>query len=404
MEAARPREGFDRGLLIVTIVLLLLGVVAVLDASFARDLHSKGTGFDAFFSFKRQAMWSLGAILSLVVGMRFPLERLRRFWMAGLVLSAVLLVVVMVPHVGIEVNGSRRWLGFGPIRFQPSEFAKIALVVFLARYSELWRGRITNLTRGFIPPVLAVLSIGVLIAKEDLGTAITVIGTGLLLIFMMGARPQHVLGLVGLAVLGGVALVLHERYRMERIYGWMDLLANPLHVHPDRAYQPWQGLLAVGSGGLFGRGIGLGTAKHLYLPAEHTDYIFATIGEEFGYFWGCLPLLGLFAFLVIRGLTIAHRATDWYGSLVAAGLTCIIGLQAVLNIAVVAGLVPCTGVPLPFISYGGSSLIFTTLAIGMVLNVSQQSGQAALAANEKRDVRESPADGWRHRRPHLSRT
>ena len=404
MEAARPREGFDRGLLIVTIVLLLLGVVAVLDASFARDLHSKGTGYDAFFSFKRQALWSVGALVTLAVGMKFPLERLRRFWVIGMVASAVLLVLVMVPGVGIEVNGSRRWLGFGFIRFQPSEFAKIALVIFLARYSELWRGRIMHLTKGFIPPVLAVVCIGGLIAKEDLGTAITVIGTGLLLIFMMGARPQHALGLTGLALLGGVLLVVVEPYRMERIHGWLDLLANPLKIHPDRAYQPWQGLLALGSGGLFGRGIGLGTAKHMYLPAEHTDYIFATIAEEFGLLFGCLPLLALFAFLVIRGLTVAHRSTDWYGSLVAAGLTCIVGLQAVLNIAVVAGIVPCTGVPLPFISYGGSSLVFTTLAIGMVLNVSRRSGQAALAANEKRDVRESPADGWRHRRPHLSRT
>src|SRR5439155_26076313 len=178
MESVRSREGFDRGLLVVTILLLLLGIVAVLDASYARDLHSKGTGYDALFSFKRQVMWSLGAILSLCVGMRFPLERLRKFWIAGLALAVFLLIVVMVPKIGIEVNGSRRWLGFSFLRFQPSEFAKIALVVFLARYSELWRSRITHLTKGFIPPVMAVLFVGVLIAKEDLGTAITLIGTG----------------------------------------------------------------------------------------------------------------------------------------------------------------------------------------------------------------------------------
>lgn len=406
MEAAREREPYDRGLLIVTLILLMWGIVVVLDASFARDLSSRGTNYDAFFSFKRQATWGVVSLVALALGMNVPYWRLRKFWVIGIAATILLLVAVMIPHVGITVNGSRRWLGFGPIRFQPSEFAKIALVLCLARYSELWKTRIRNLGKGFLPPVAAILVVGALVAKSDLGTAITLVGTGLFMVYMMGAQPKHMLGLFAIILLAGVLLVLKEPYRMSRIWAWLDILKDPLGIdkrHDARAYQPWLGLIAVGSGGLWGRGIGHGTVKHMYLPAEHTDYIFATIAEEFGFVWGCLPLLVLFGILVVRGLTIAHRANDWYGSLLAAGLTATIGLQAVLNVAVVSGIVPCTGVPLPFISYGGTSLVFTMLSVGMILNVSQYPSTVARTMNARARSESSP-DGWRNGRTHLSGT
>jgi cell division protein FtsW len=400
MEAVRERESCDRSLLCVTVFLLLIGTVIVLETSYARAMSSAAMGNDAFFFFKRQLMWAVLSLGTLGFALNFPYWRLRRFWVAGVFLSIGLLVLVLL--IGKESGGSKRWLGVGPISFQPSEFAKIAMILFLARYSDLWRSRISNLMKGFVPPVAVVLGIGGLIAKEDLGTAITTIVTGVLMIGMMGARPKHMIGLGGVAVLAGVGLILIEPYRMDRIWGWLDLMANPLHPHAGSAYQPSQGLIALGSGGVYGQGIMRGIAKHLYLPAEHTDYIFATVGEETG-FVGCAALLGLFATLSVLGLTIAHRTRDWFGSLLAAGFTCMVAVQALLNIAVVVGIVPCTGVPLPFISYGGSSLVFTTLAMGVVLNISQYPAGPG-EETKGRQVRESRPDGWRHRRPHLSRS
>jgi cell division protein FtsW len=402
MEAVREKESCDRVLLGVCVALLLIGMVIVLDASYVRALHSKAFDNDAYYFFKRQALWVIISLLALGLSMAYPYWQLRRFWLVGIFVSGILLVLVMVPGIGREVNGARRWLGWGPVTFQPSEFAKLAMVLFLARYSELWRGRITHLTKGFLPAVIVVVGIGGLIAKEDLGTAIVAICTGLLMILMMGARPHHMFGLGLFAIAGGVLAVLAEPFRMQRIIAWLTLIADPLHVHDGPAYQPAQGLIALGSGGVSGNGIMRGSAKHLYLPAEHTDYIFATVGEEAGLL-GCLFLIALFAWLVIRGLTIAHRTRDWFGSLLAAGMTSLIGIQAMLNIAVVTGIVPCTGVPLPFISYGGSSLLFTTVAVGVVLNVSRYPAREA-PERKVRNARESRADGWRNRRPHLSRS
>lgn len=400
MEAVKTkREPFDIRLLIATLLLLFLGLAIVLDASFARGQLS---GNDPYLFFKRQAMWAGVSLGVLFVAMQVPYWFFRRFWMVGVVAAVVLLILVMVPGIGIEVNGSRRWLGFSFMRFQPSEFAKIALVIFLARYAELWRGRIHHFSKGFLPPVFVVGILGGLVAKEDLGTAITLGTTGLLLIFMMGARPKHMLGLLVAALVVGVGFLFAEPYRMERVRGWIDLIYQPLVRHDNVNYQPWQGLVALGSGGPTGQGVGRGIAKFMYLPAEHTDYIFATIGEEAGLV-GCLVLLGLFAWLVVRGLTIAHRTRDWFGSLLAAGMVSLVGVQAILNIAVVTCLVPCTGVPLPFISYGGSSLVFTTLALGIVLNISQFPNRGAVEP-KARQLRESRADGWRNRRAHLSRT
>lgn len=411
-KSRRERLGFDRWLCDITVFLLLLGTVVVLDASSPRALQSGQSGFDDFFYFKRQAMWVALAGVVLVAGMHFPYWRLRdwKVWFVGMGVAIGLMLLVLIPGIGIEVGGARRWLGIGQMRFQPSEFAKIMLIIFLARYSELWRGRISSFWKGFLPPVLVIGVVGGLIAKEDLGTAIVAITTGLMMMFMMGARPKHMLGLTGVATLAAVGFIITHRERMERVTTWIDLIFRPLASHTGAAYQPAQGLIAVGSGGVWGKGIGLGTAKHLYLPAEHTDYIFATIGEETGLV-GCVILLCVFAWLIIRGLNVAHRTRDWFGSLLAAGLTSMIGVQVLLNIAVVTGLVPCTGVPLPFISYGGSSVLFTTFAVAVVLNISRypdrpdRLGRVGGSDRPKaRDDDEGDADGWRDRRSYLSRT
>jgi cell division protein FtsW len=402
------RGGFDRWLWFVTLCLLMLGTVVILDASSPRALQSNQSGFDDLFYFKKQLMWVAISVVVLLAGMQFPYWRLRdwKVWFLGSLVALALLVLVLIPGIGVEVGGARRWLSLAGQRFQPSEFAKIMLIIFLARYSELWRSRISHFWKGFVPPVLFIVLVGGLIAKEDLGTAIVAITTGLLMMFMMGAQPKHMLGLTAVSVVAAVGLIITDKERTERVTTWIDLIFRPLEHHTGAAYQPAQGLIAVGSGGVWGKGIGLGTAKHMYLPAEHTDYIFATIGEETGLI-GCVTLLCIFAWLIIRGLNVAHRTRDWFGSLLAAGLTSMIGVQVLLNIAVVTGLVPCTGVPLPFISYGGSSVLFTTFAVAVVLNISRFPERpdrvGASDSTKERRSRESDSDGWGDRRPHLSR-
>jgi cell division protein FtsW len=396
VEVAREREtSYDVWLLGVTIFLLLIGTVAVLDASFARALQSKAANFDGFYYFKRQATWAVAALAGLVVVLRVPYTRFKQFWGVGLFLALGLLALVLVPHVGHKVNGAQRWFKFGPAQFQPSEFAKIALVFFLAGYSDLWRSRIKHFTRGFLPAAVAVFAVGGLVAKEDLGTSITIVATGLLMLFIMGARPAHMAVVIGAALGAAVLFIATHPERMDRIIVWLDPTKSSL----TGGYQPYQGLIAVGSGGVWGQGIVRGIAKHLYLPEEYTDYIFATWAQETGLV-GCLVLLTLFAVLIIRGLVVAHRTHDWFGSLLAAGLTATIGIQALMNIAVVTCLVPCTGVPLPFISYGGSSLVFTTLTVGIVLNVSRYGGDLPQA----RPIRESDTNRRRNRGTHLPRT
>jgi cell division protein FtsW len=402
--AVREREGCDRPLFVITIFLLLLGLVVVLDASSARAAQSSMSGYDSFYFFKRQAMWVGIALVTLFLAMHTPYWKLKdaRFWLLGTLACLALLVLVLLPGIGIEVNGSRRWLGLGFMRFQPSEFAKIALVVFLARYAELWQDRVRHFSKGFLPPVVVVLAIGGLVAKEDLGTAITIVVTGVLMIYMMGARLRHVSVLGVLAVAAGVVMVIIKPYRLERIWAWTSVLFDPIGRHDGVAYQPAQGLIALGSGGVWGQGWARGVAKHMYLPAEHTDYVFATIGEEAGLV-GCVLLLGLFGWLIVRGLTIAHRSGDSFASLLAAGLTIMIGAQALLNIAVVTCIVPCTGVPLPFISYGGSSVVFTALAMGIILSVSKSSDRG-IRSGKARQSRESRTDGRGNRGAHIPRT
>jgi cell division protein FtsW len=369
----------DWWLLTTALALLFVGVFVVFDASFPRAGQALSTRQDMFFYLKRQALWAVLALGALGIGMRLHYGRLRSLWPGLVVIAFLLLVLVLIPGVGIKVNGSRRWLGVGMGTFQPSEFAKIALVIFLAAYGAIRKSAIKDPIHGLGPALGVMILLGGLVAIEDLGTAVSMILTSVLVIHMAGARKRH-LALLG--VLGSLffcIFVMHKSYRRERITAFVNPFTE--RAYNGAGYQPAQSLMALGSGGWRGNGIGLGRQKYLYLPAEHTDYIYATVGEEMGLV-GTLAILGAFVLLVIRGLTIAHRTRDRFGSLLAAGLTCMIGIQALMNIAVVTSSVPATGVPLPFISYGGSSLLFVMLAVGMILNISQHP--TLMAAEESR--------------------
>jgi cell division protein FtsW len=402
----------DWWLLTTCLGLLFLGVFIVFDASYPRAGQAASTGQDMLFYLKRQALWAGLALGALGLGMRLPYWRLRTWWLALTILSGVLLVVVLIPGIGIQVNGARRWLGFGQARFQPSELAKIALVLFLANYGARRRSAIKDPIHGLGPALGVMAVLGALVAHEDLGTAVSMLFTGFLMVYMSGARKRHLAVLVLTGAFFFAVFVLHKQYRRERVTAFVNPFSEK--AYHGAGYQPAHSLIALGSGGWFGSGIGLGRQKFLYLPAEHTDYIFATIGEEMGLL-GTIGVLAAFVLLVVRGLTIAHRTRDRFGSLLAGGLTCMIGVQALMNVAVVTSSVPATGVPLPFISYGGSSLLFATLAVGMILNVSQFP-TAVVAAEEKREqttrrTRTAPgrtaaavgADRRRERRASVSR-
>jgi cell division protein FtsW len=378
---AKREAAPDWWLLTTALALLFVGVFIVFDASFPRAGQALSTRQDMFFYLKRQALWSLLALGAMGIGMRLAYWRLRSWWPALTVLAVVLLVAVLIPGIGTKVNGSRRWLGIGPMTFQPSEFAKLALIIFLAAYGAARRAAIRDPIHGLGPALAVMVLLGGLVAIEDLGTAVSMVLTGVMVIHLSGARKRHmaVLAIVGSLFFCG--FVMHKQYRRDRVTAFV----NPFEekAYNGAGYQPAHSLIALGSGGWRGNGIGLGRQKYLYLPAEHTDYIFATVGEEMGLV-GTLGLLGAFLLLMVRGLTIAHRTRDRFGSLLAAGLTCMIGIQALMNIAVVTSSVPATGVPLPFISYGGSSLLFVLLAVGIILNVSQHP-TAAVTEESRRE-------------------
>ena len=390
MARARIRPGNpDRLLYWLVILLMSLGVVAVFNATYARS-----TSQGQYHYLILQTCWAAIAFGALHAGMRLPFPLWRRLWLWAPLAGIALLGLTMA--IGPEINGAKRWLQLGPVTIQPSELAKLATVVFIAGYSALMRSHIQQFWKGFLPVTLVLGLLAALVAAEDLGTAISLVITGLLMLFVAGARFSHLCGLTGLGAGAVFWLVWIVHWRKERIDAWLDPLAH----YETTGYQVWQGLLTLGSGQLTGRGFTQGVGKHFYLPAAHNDYIFATIGEEFGLV-GALVILGLFMALVTRGLMVAHRSRDWFGGLLALGVVGGVGIQALLNIAVVTASLPATGLPLPFISYGGSSLVVTAFSLGIVLNV---SAYAAAAAEEERNVREASVDRWGHRRAHLSRS
>lgn len=348
----------------VVLLLLTLGIIMVFSSSYvyAQTLYGDGAHF-----LKNQLVWALIGIAGMVTVMQIDYKVFKRWAVPFFGLAVFLLILVLIPGVGINIKGSTRWLGVGPLSFQPSEVAKLGMVIFLARFLAGQPQRIKDLFRGFFPPLLVVgLVCGLILAQPDLGTAVTIAGTAYLMMLAAGSRKSHLAALalagVGLVVLAAVV----EPYRMERLTAFLNPWADPL----DSGFQTIQSLYAVGSGGLLGMGLGQGRQKFLYLPEQHTDFIFAVLCEELGFIGAIFVLLLFFAFMW-RGLKIALKAPDNFGALLAVGITGMVIIQAIINIGVVTGCLPVTGITLPFISYGGSSLTLNLLGIGVLLNISQ---------------------------------
>ncbi len=355
-------------LFITAFTLLGIGLIMVFSSS---AVTANVTYGDAYYFFKKQLMWAVIGISAMIVVMKLNFSRLKDFAIPLMVFAVISLILVVTP-LGVDVKGSSRWFNLGFMRFSPSELAKVAMVMFLARAMEFKLGKISSFTAGVLP-FLAMMALicGLIMLQPDLGTAFTIAATVFFMLLVAGAKWAH-LGAIMLTGIGAIAAAIAVApYRMERVIAFL----NPWKYASDEGFQTIQSLYALGSGGLFGMGLGRSRQKFFYLPEQHTDFIFAILGEELG-FIGCTVVVALFLLFAWRGYKIAINAPDNFSRLLAAGLTTIIVFQAIVNIAVVSGALPVTGITLPFISYGGTSLLFTMIMVGLLLNVSRYGSQS----------------------------
>jgi cell division protein FtsW len=349
-------------LIAAVLILVTIGVVMLFSASMVRgDAQFNDT---AYFV-KRQGFWLVLSLVAAVICARLDLRWLRAAALPMAGVCSLLLILVRIPGIGIYINGSWRWLRFGPFTVQPSEFAKIGIILAFSWWISRRRRYMHTFKRGLLPPLAALgLFAALLLAEPDFGTTILVGLVTMALLYIGGVRPLQLFGFAG-AGLGALAvLLLHNENRMRRIFAFLD----PEKYSQAEAWQLINGLNAFASGGAYGVGLGNSIQKYHYLPESHTDFILPIIGEEFGLI-STLVVLILFVVIFICGLRIAARASDDFGRFTALGITLMITFQAVINLAVVTGCMPTKGLALPFISYGGSSLLVSSAMIGMLINV-----------------------------------
>ncbi|HEX2236167.1 MAG TPA: putative lipid II flippase FtsW [Actinomycetota bacterium] len=357
--------------------LVLLGLMMILSASSVSSFANYGSSFTFF---QKQLAWAVVGILSYVVLARVDYRKLRGSGYPALTIAVGLLCAVLVPGVGVVVGGSARWIGLGPLSFQPSEIAKRALVVFAADVFARKREQSLHVPGHAAIPLLPVLALlgALVILQPDLGTALILGAIGLGMLFVAGARLRYVGAMTIAGTAAAAFAAFAEDYRRARILAFLDPWKDPL----DTGYQTIQSLLALGSGGWLGVGLGASRQKYLYIPNAHTDFIFAILGEEVG-FLGTAAVLGAFCFLAYLGIQTARRAPDRFGMLLAAGVTIWISVQALVNVGAVAAALPITGVPLPLVSFGGTSLVMTLAGIGILTNV---ASQARASSGQRRRV------------------
>ncbi|HEY2996383.1 MAG TPA: putative lipid II flippase FtsW [Methylomirabilota bacterium] len=350
----------------VAVVLLSAGVVMVYSAS---TIVAADRFHDPYFFLKKQLFWALIGAGVMWVALRVDYRWLERAVVPALIVAGVLLVLVLVPPIGQAINGTRRWIRLGPVSFQPAELAKLALVVYLAAFLARKRGDMDRFRTGTLPPLLVAGAMAALVlVQPDLGNCLTLIALTFGLLYLAGSPIKHLAWVAAPAVPLIALAVWMAPYRMRRITAFIDPWADPR----GSGFQIIQSWLALGNGGLLGQGIGGSRQKLFYLPESHTDFIFAILGEELG-FVGGLAIVALFAVLIWRGLRVGLRAPDAFGAYLALGITVLLATQTLVNLGVVTGLLPTKGLPLPFISFGGSALLMTMLATGVLLNISQHA-------------------------------
>lgn len=361
----RKRRPVDKTLPVIVALLLMMGLVTLFSATY----YNAQDGGDALSEVKKQLFGMAIGFVAMLFTSRIPYW----FWgrhrvaLAGLALSAGLLILVIIPGVGVYVNGSRRWLRLGPLSFQPSEFAKYALVLFVSLALAARGKRVRRFFDGILP-VLAAPAVAFLLILEqpNLSTAGSILIVSVILVMLAGAKWRHMLLLGGGGLAVGAYYAWSAPYRRARLLSFTD----PFAKMSDEGYQLAQSLIAFGSGGLFGMGLGRGRQKYAYLPYPESDFIFAIVGEDFGLL-GCVAVILLFIAFLFAGMRIALTCPERFGCLLAAGITAMITVQAFINMGVVIGILPTTGLPLPFFSAGGTSLSITMAAVGVLLSISR---------------------------------
>ncbi len=362
------RQGFDADLFLLVLLLLTIGVVMVLSASFARAYYDPGhvTGGNAAYYFVRQLVFAALGVGLMLFCSRLPMGFYRRYAIPFLIFSLVLLA--LVPFIGVRANGSRRWLGVGGLTLQPSELSKLAVILSFSALICRFGGKMKTLRYGILPFLgILALIVGLLVLEPHFSASLIILAVGAVMMFLGGVGVGWFLAAF-LAAGGGLFVLLtFFPYASSRIVTWRD----PFSSSTDEGYQIVQSLLSIGSGGLSGLGLGESRQKYLFLPEEHNDFIFSVIAEELG-FIGCALILALFALLILRGYWIALRCPDRFSFLVCAGITTLLALQVFLNVAVVTNIIPCTGISLPFFSYGGTALLIQLGEIGILLSASRE--------------------------------
>lgn len=356
------KNDFDFGFLLTVIILLALGLLMVFSSSYPYGYYRFG---DGLYFIKRQAFWAAAGVAAMYLTSRIDYRFYKRRALTILGICFLLLVAVLV--IGKSVNGAKRWLGFGSMTFQPSEFTKFALVIFFATILDNAKDKIKDFK--YLISVLGVAAVffGLLLLQPHFSVCI-IIGLAIVIMLLVsGAKIRHFAAMAIPVAVAGILLVIKEPYRLKRMTAFLDPFADA----QGSGWQVIQSLYAIGSGGLFGVGFGNSRQKFLYVSEPQNDFIFAIICEELGLI-GALAILTIFIVLLWRGTKIAISAPDTFGSLLVTGIMALVGVQVVLNIAVVTSSIPTTGIPMPFFSAGGSSLVFLMAAMGIVLNVSSQ--------------------------------
>ncbi|MBN1353965.1 MAG: putative lipid II flippase FtsW [Candidatus Omnitrophica bacterium] len=354
-----------RSIFIITLILIAVGIVMIYSSS---GIYAHEKYGSSFFFLKRHLLFCAIGVLSMLFVMLIDIGRIERHTKIFLLIAVTLLIGVLMPGLGIVAGGARRWFRIGGLSFQPSEFAKLALIVYLASFFSRKGDRIKDLFLGYLPCMAAVACLSFLvILQPDLGTAVAVFFVGFLIIFIGGGKLKHLINtlLIGTPFL--YYIIFSAPYRKKRIL----IFLNPWCDREGSGFQIIQSFLALGSGGLFGVGLGQSKQKLFYLPASHTDFIFSIIGEELG-FIGAAFVVVLFGMLFWQGMRAFLREHRPFNRIIIFGVTCMIAFEALVNIGVSIGAFPTKGLPLPFISYGGSSLIFHMTAIGLMLNAMKE--------------------------------
>lgn len=353
---------YDVKLLFPVLFLVGIGIVLVFSASSALALKKFGT--DSYF-LKKQALFALLGVVTLVICRHFPYRFLRYLAYPLLILALVFLAAIHIPEFGYSAGGAIRWFRFKSFTFQPSEFARFAMIIYLAYSMSRKMDKIKDFYVGFLPHALVFgMFAALIIIQPDFGSVVILGAVFWIMLFAGGVRISHLMASLFLIIPIAYYLMVNAEYRIKRIMSFL----NPWQYPADEGYQIIHSLMAFGTGGIWGTGIGKGYQKLFYLPEPHTDFIFSVIGEELGLL-GVLTILGLYVLIFWRGISIARNSRDSFGSFVAIGLTTAIGLQVCVNTGVALGLLPTKGLTLPFLSYGGTSLLINMASIGILMNI-----------------------------------